>query len=262
MTTTSADAPDRGPGVQALTRGLRMLEVISEQEEPVGVGELSRLVGLPKSTVQRLLQTLAQTGWVEPAPGPVTRWCLSPRMLAVGRRGSPHRDLRELSLPYIRALAERTQETIHLSLLEENGRIVLVDRVDSLQAIRTFNPIGTESSFHASSTGKAILAALSDPHVEEILSRPLVKMTPNTETDPKKLREQVQEIRQLGYAVNIQENRPHVCAIAAAVTDASGRPLGAVTVSIPDVRFDPKRVPEWGKSVVDASHAISDALRA
>lgn len=247
-------------GVQALTRGLRVLEVISEQTQPIGVGELSRAVGLPKSTVQRILGTLASAGWVMSVPGPVTQWTLSSRMLAVGRRGTRSRDLREISLPHIRALGERSEETIHLSVLDKDRSIVLIDRVDSVHAVRTFNPIGANSPFHATSSGKAIMAALPDSEVDEILGRPLEKIMSSTIVDLPTLHQQILDARRLGYAVNIRENRPHVCAIAAAVTDASGRPVGAVAISMPDVRFIPERVSEWGTWVVETTRTINDLI--
>ena len=65
-------------GTQALIRGLRVLEGMAKQERPIGVGELSRQLKLPKSTVQRLLRTLDQEGWVQATSDPVTRWQLSP----------------------------------------------------------------------------------------------------------------------------------------------------------------------------------------
>jgi IclR family transcriptional regulator, acetate operon repressor len=96
--------------------------------------------------------------------------------------------------------------------------------------------------------------------VEEILSRPLEKVMPNTSVDPQHLMHQVLEARERGYAVNISENRPHVCAVGAAIADASACPVAAMAISMPDIRFEPSRVPEWGSWVRAIGDALGDAL--
>jgi IclR family acetate operon transcriptional repressor len=247
-------------GTQTLIRGLRVLEAIATQDRPIGVGELSRLLDLPKSTVQRLLRTLDQEGWAQVSSDPITRWQLSPRMLALARQGAPAHTLREAAMPHLRALAERTGETIHFSVLDRDVQLVLIERVDSIHPVRTFNPIGATTALHSSSTGKAVLAMLPLEEVERILARPLEKLMPNTSTDPQHLMHQVLEARERGYAVNISENRAHVCAVGAAVSDTAGRPTAGVAISMPDIRFEAARVPEWGAWVHETARAISAAL--
>ncbi|MEU7816890.1 IclR family transcriptional regulator [Pseudonocardia sp. NPDC049154] len=257
---TDTPAPPSPAGTQTLVRGLRVLEAMADQAGPIGVGELSRLIDLPKSTVQRLLRTLHQEGWAQMTADPVTRWRLSPRMLALARQGAPSRNLREVAQPHIQALGQRTGETIHLSVPDGDVRLVLIDRVDSVHPVRTFNAIGASTALHASSSGKAFLAMLPDAEIEQILARPLEQVMPNTSVDPRHLMHQILETRDRGYAVNISENRANVCAIGAAFADASGRPVGAVAISMPDIRFEPSRVSEWGGWVRETARAISEAL--
>lgn len=247
-------------GTQTLIRGLRVLEAIADGDQPVGVGELSRQVELPKSTVQRLLRTLQQEGWAETSNEPITRWQMSPRLLAIARRGAPSRSLREVATPHLAALGARTGETIHFTVPDGSNRMVLIERVDSIHAVRTFNPIGASTAYHTSASGKAMMAALTDDEVERILAGHLDKVMPNTVTDSAELLRQVNEARERGYAVNIAENRAHVCAIGAAVIDQDGRPIAGVAISMPDVRFDPELVPEWGSWVRETAAAISESL--
>lgn len=250
----------RQAGAQTLIRGLRVLEAIADRDEPVGVGELSRYVDLPKSTVQRLLRTLQQEGWAETSSEPITRWQVSPRLLAIARNGAPARSLRETALPYLRALGDRSGETIHFTVPDGTNKLVLIERVDSIHPVRTFNPIGASTDYHTSASGKATLAAMPDEMVKSILEQDLEKVMPNTVTDAKQLLHQVLEARERGYAVNISENRAHVCAIGSAVIDPAGHPVAAVAISMPDIRFDPVRVPEWGSWVREAAQGISRAL--
>lgn len=247
-------------GTQTLIRGLRIVEAIATQNQPIGVGELSRELGLPKSTVQRLLRTLQQEGWADTSDEPITRWQLSPRLLALARASSPARSLRDAAEPHLAALGSRTGETIHFSVPDGDSRMVLIERVDSVHPVRTYNPIGTGTPFHTSASGKAWLAVLPTEKVEAILSRPLSKPMPNSIVDPQQLLHQIFEIRERGYAVNISENRANVCAVSAAVDGPGGRPVAAVSISMPDIRFDPARVSEWGTWVRETAQAIGAEL--
>lgn len=242
-------------GTQTLIRGLRILEAMADVERPIGVGELSRQLDLPKSTVQRLLRTLAQEGWAQTSSAPITRWELSPRLLAIARSGPT--DLREVALPHLNALGARSGETIHLVVPDRDVQLVLIERVDSIHAIRSFNAIGASTLFHTSAGGKAVMSMLPDAEVRAMLARPLQKVMPNTSIDPQHLLHQVLEARERGYAVNISENREHVCAVGAAVGNKVGRPIAAVVISMPDIRFEPARLPEWGGWVRETAEAIS-----
>ncbi|MBY3988756.1 IclR family transcriptional regulator [Rhodococcus fascians] len=242
-------------GTQTLIRGLRILEAMADLERPIGVGDLSRLLDLPKSTVQRLLRTLAQEGWAQTANNPVTRWELSPRLLAIVRSGPT--DLREIALPHLNSLASKSGETIHLVVPDRDVQLVLIERVDSVHPIRSFNAIGASTLFHTSAGGKAVMSRLEDSEVEAMLRRPLAKVMPNTTVDPQQLMHQVLEARERGYAVNISENREHVCAVGSAVVDRAGRPIAAVVISMPDIRFEPIRLTEWGGWVRETAQAIS-----
>lgn len=265
MTTTGPTIEPTPPaagqsGTQTLIRGLRVLEALTAQDRPIGVGELSRMLDLPKSTVQRLLRTLAQEGWAQTSNDAVTRWQLSPRLLALARKDTLSKSLRELAMPHLTALGVRTGETVHFSVLDRDVQLVLIERIDSVHPVRTFNAVGATTALHTSCSGKSVLAMLPLARIEEILARPLEKVMPNTSVDPQNLLHQVLEARERGYAVNISENRAGVCAIGAAVADSSGSPVAAVAISMPDTRFEPARVPEWGAWARETARAITDAL--
>jgi IclR family transcriptional regulator, acetate operon repressor len=241
--------------MQSLLRGLRVMETVAGHQ-PVGVGELSRILNLPKSTVQRILRALAQDGWLESTTEPVTRWTLSPRMLSVARRGSAKTDLREAALPHLRVLTEKTGETSLLSVPDATRAVVIIERVDSEQPVRTFHPIGTSGPLHATASGKALMAAWPAKQVDMVLRRKLERLTVRTVVDPKALRQELADTRRRGYALNSAENRDHVLAIAAAITGPGDTAVAAVSVSMPDIRFDPERLPEIGALVVSAAKSI------
>lgn len=262
-TTRDAVSPQTAPpaGTQTLIRGLRVLEAMAARSSPIGVGDLSRQLEMPKSTVQRLLKTLEQEGWAQTSGEATTRWQLSPRLSAIAGGSSASDGLRGAALPHLTALGARTGETIHFTVPDRDVQLVLIERVDSIHPIRSFNDLGASTGFHTSAGGKAYLAALPDPELQRFLERPLEKVMPNTVTDPQQLLHQVMEARRNGYAVNISENREHVCAIGAAVVNRIGKPVACVVISMPDTRFDPARVSEWGAWVRDTAAEIGRSLR-
>lgn len=246
--------------MQSLLRGLKVIEQLADASGPTQVGELSQRVDLPKSTVQRILYALAEAGWVDKADGTVTRWVLSPRIGGVIHANSLTTALKAAARPHIERLGRTTGETIHLAVFNGTADLELVDRVDSTFAIRVYNEIGVMGPIHACAAGKAVLASLDDAEVERFLAGSLERRTDRTITDPDTLWEQVHEIRDIGFSTNIGENRDHVCAVASAILDGSGTPCGAITISIPDSRYQPGRRSEWGEHVRVAAAAASESL--
>lgn len=245
--------------MKSVTRSLTVLETVADRQ-PVGVGELSRMLGLPKSTVQRILTTLADAGWML-AEGEPTRWRLSPRALAVGRKSSGEVDLREAALDHLRKLSEMTAETIHLCVHDGACGIVLLERIDSPQPVRTFHRLGVVDPLHATASGRAILAFLGPEKIEEYIQQGLPRLTERTIVDPGEVRKELQRVRDLGYAVNNSENRANVCAIGAPVRAPGGFPIASIAMSMPDTRFDSNRVPEWATLIKKSAAAIARSLQ-
>lgn len=242
-------------------RTLRILEAVA-QHQPVTVGELTKLFGLPKSTVQRSLLTLADAGWLRASRGDTTRWEVGARVLAVRPAAVHGASLFAAARDPMVRLKDAVDETVHLAVPDGLLEMVLVDRVDCDRAVRTFHQIGTTSPMHATATGRAVLAHLPQEDVAEVVTRGLDSYSDSTITDPAQLQVDLDRIRREGYAVNRDEFRPEVCAVAAPVLAADGNPIAAVAISMPDSRFAPDRVPHWGELVAQAAAEISSRHQA
>jgi IclR family transcriptional regulator, acetate operon repressor len=238
--------------MKSVTRSLRILEAVA-QHQPVTVGELTKLFGLPKSTVQRTLVTLAEAGWLRASRKDTTRWEIGARVLAVRPAALQGSSLLAVAHEPMVRLRDALNETIHLSVPDVLQSMVVVDRVDCDHPVRTFHTIGDTSPLHATAAGRAVLAHLPTSDVEECIAQGLERFTETTPTDPDELRAELDRIRTDGYAVNRNQYRAGICAVAAPVLDEDGTPLAAVAVSMPDSRFDPNRLPEWGGMVADAA---------
>ncbi|WP_442804152.1 IclR family transcriptional regulator [Streptomyces luteogriseus] len=242
--------------MKSVTRSLRILEAVA-QHQPVTVGELTKLFGLPKSTVQRTLVTLAEAGWLRANRRDTTRWEIGARVLAVRPAALQGSSLFAAAREPMVRLRDTVNETIHLSVPDALQCMVVVDRVDCSHAVRTFHTVGDTSPLHATATGRAVLAHLPKQDVEELIERGLERYSDTTPADPDELRAELDRIRTDGYAVNRNQYRPDVCAIAAPVLDEDGTPLATVAISMPDSRYDADRLPEWGRMVADAAAEIT-----
>jgi IclR family acetate operon transcriptional repressor len=245
--------------MKSVTRSLRILEAVA-QHQPVTVGELTKLFGLPKSTVQRTLVTLAEAGWLRANRKDTTRWEIGARVLAVRPAALQGSSLFAAAREPMIRLRDTVNETIHLSVPDALQCMVVVDRVDCDHPVRTFHTIGDTSPLHATAVGRAILAHLPKRDVEELITQGLERFSDTTPADPDELRRELDRIRADGYAINRNQFRPGVCALAAPVLDESGTPLAAVAVSMPDSRYDAGREPEWGGLVAGTAAEISGRL--
>ncbi|WP_172653058.1 IclR family transcriptional regulator [Rhodococcus opacus] len=243
--------------MQSVVRSLQVLEAISEHQ-PIGVGDLARALDLPKTSVQRCLSTLAEAGWITPAGTELTRWILTPRAQAIGRRTAGEIGVREAARSPMHTLRDATDEAVQLAVPQAPGYAVLIDRIDSTQPIRTFTALGSVSPLHATSAGKAMLACMPDTDIEGYLATSLQAMTESTITDPAILRAELHRTRDRGYATNFSENRPEVCAVGAAIVDEDRHPIAAVSLTVPSQRFDESKVPEWAKMIRVAAQEISE----
>ncbi|MDP4506735.1 IclR family transcriptional regulator [Nonomuraea sp. NBC_00507] len=235
--------------MQNVINALRVLEEVAVRQ-PAGVGELARGLGLPKSTVQRSLRTLHEAGWIRPAGGAVTRWQVTSKALQVGRRAEL--GLRDVALPVMEELRQRTGETIHL-MVPEGDAVVLIERLETDKPLRIVLPLGIRLPLHASANGKAVLAHLDRPLDE------LPAYTGTTITDPELLRAELAEVRARGYADNRGEWRSDIAAVASAVLGPDG-PVASLSISTPASRMPDDRRPEYGKLVTQAARTLTESL--
>ncbi|WP_338773455.1 IclR family transcriptional regulator [Nocardia vulneris] len=237
---------------------LRVLEEVAARQ-PIGVGELSRVLDMPKSSVQRVLVTLDTAGWIRPASGEITRWVLTTKALAVGSRAGGDLGLRGVALPIMENLRRHTEETIHLTI-PEDGKMVLIERLETDKPVRTNMALGHSLPLHASANGKAVLAHSDPDTVRKLVAGELPRYTDTTITDPDALQAELAEIKARGFAVNRGEWRSDVGAVAAVVLDGAAKPIASLSVNVPISRLTAESEPAWGAAVREAAHTIGARL--
>lgn len=237
---------------------LRVLEEVAARQ-PVGVGELSRALDLPKSTVQRSLVTLDEAGWIRPAAGEVTRWAITTKALSVGGRAGGDLGLRGTALPIMEDLRRRTGETIHLTI-PENGRMVLIERLETDKPVRTSMALGHALPMHASANGKAVLAYSDPTALRQLLADELPPYTETTITDPAALRADLAATRRRGFAINRGEWRFDVGAVAAPVLGQDDVPIASLSVNLPIGRLTEESEAGFGEAVTAAARDLGARL--
>ncbi len=245
--------------VKSVDKACILMEVVSDYPNGVSITELADRVKMYKSTVHRLLTTLAARGYIE-QDAESGRYKLGYRLLDLGMKLLSGIDLRQEALPYLRNLAEKAHEVVHLALMDQ-GDIVYIEKVESHNTIRMHSRVGKRVPIHATGLGKAILAFLPKLEVEEILERyGLTESTPYTITDRGNFLQALNEIRQNRFAMDIEENEEGICCIAAPIFDSTGKVVAACSVSGPTIRMTKKKLNELAPFVRQTGAQISGRL--
>ncbi len=211
--------------VEAVAKALDVLETFSGADG-FTLNEISQRVGLNKSRTFRLLYTLAERGYVErSADG--SRYKLGVKLFE--RAANVRRDLKETVHPFMLELHGRFNEMVNLSVLDD-GQVLYLDIVESTRPFRMSATVGCRMDPAKTSLGKAMLAALSaDDSASPYY--PLLAKLPRQRSQ--NLRRELEMVRQRGYAIDNEENEPGVACIGAAVLNAQGHPVAAMSVSGP-----------------------------
>jgi DNA-binding IclR family transcriptional regulator len=236
---------------QTLDRGLQVLEAVARAGDPLTVAEAAASVGLDRTVAHRLIATLATRGYLQ--RDGTGGYRLGPTCLALA---SAITDLRTVARPFLEALRTATGETVHLVVL--SGRqVVFVDGIESTRALRVASRAGRLLPAHATSVGKALLAALPPDRFDALYANAeLVPVTARTITDTDALERQLTAIRERGYAVNNGESEDGVGSLGMVVRNPAGEPRAALSVAMPLDRWSEATE----KQAAAALHSAATAL--
>lgn len=233
-------APDRTVVAgSTLEKGLAIAQFVAERGE-VSAAQVVDAFGLSRSATYRLLDRLRAGGHLQDGLAPGC-YRLGPRMVAIGLAALNQLDLMHVAPPLIASLALRAGETVNLAV-PDGDEMVYVFQQDGPGAVKVTARLGTRRPMNCTSLGKAVLAALPPAECEALLaSMTYVRLTPRSLLTPDELRAEVDRTRERGYAVDDLEVEDGVSCVGAAVLDARGRPVAAISVAGPAERMPGKR---------------------
>ncbi len=249
--------PQPGEADSAVRRALSILSVFRYSDPVLGVSEISRRLGLPKTTVHRLVTTLVTEGFVERTSG--GRYRLTLRLYEMGQEAVQSHGLRQIGHDPLERLHTQTGETTHLAVLS-GPDVVYVDRFESTQLMPLFTRVGRRLGAHATSSGKCLLAFGTPKDLEIVLKAGLPRLGPRTITTKTGLEQALSLTRKNGYAVSMDESSPGVASVGAPVFDRNGATVAAVSVAGPIIRMSPAAIEPMVRMVVRTAAEVSRGL--
>ncbi len=248
--------------VQSVERALDLLECLARSSSSwVGISELSNATGQPVATVHRLLMTLVARQYVV-RDSRTRRYALGPAFRRLAGTSLQTPDWTTIVTPHLRELVEISGETANLAVMEGH-QAVYVAQAQPTRMVRMFTELGNRVPLHCTGCGKVLLAYQPESVIASTIAETgLPRYTETTITDPGQLQQELETIRQQGYAVDHGEQEEGVRCLAAPVYGPKGRVVAAVSISGPSSRLDSRRIPTLLPHLKRISAAISSALAA
>jgi IclR family acetate operon transcriptional repressor len=262
MVSPKASSPAANPRpqypIESVDNALRLLLMFRDRGE-IRLSEAREALGVAQSTAHRLMAMLAYHDFVR--QDPVSRaYRAGPALIDVGLSVVRAMDIRAIARPFLEELMRQVGETVHLATLEGAGARFL-DAVESEHALRVAGRTGRVLPAHATSVGKAMLAALPDEEIDRLYpDDPLPAQTDRTITTREELKAELQRVRRRGYASNAGESEDGVSSIGVAVLNSSGRPVAAVSVAAPLSRMPTSMARQVAEPLTETARRISAQL--
>lgn len=244
--------------IRAVARAAHVLELLRTSDGGATLNDVAAGTGLAKASAFRMLRTLERTGLVERVQhSDVYR--LGVRCLELGQAYLEQTDLRREALPILRDLKERFNETVHLAVLDDQLRVVYLEKLQTTHPVGLMmSRVGKTAPSHCTGLGKALLGAVEGDPADALADMGALRSyTPNTLTDFAALKEELGGIRARGFALDLEEHEPGVRCVAAAIPGTRD-PVAAISIAGPAPRMpEGKLKGELARAVMDAADEIS-----
>lgn len=246
--------------IQALQRGLEILDALADADAPMRCKALAEHLAVDTSTAHRLLETLAARGYVA-KDEKSKMYTLGIASLAVARAFLAKLDVRAAARSHLEVLAARTGECLHLAVMRDN-QAVFVDRVSGTHRLTANTEIGQAEPLHCTAVGKALLTALDGLRLRALLPGRLSRHTPNTKTTFAALRADLAESRRRGWTEDDEEYQTGIRCVASWILDFGNNPVASIGLSAPKARMTTQEARRFGESLSKAAEDISTRLGA
>lgn len=241
--------------ISSVDNALRLLRLFREQDS-VRLTEACAYLEVAHSTAHRLLAMLVHHGFVK-QDAKTRAYRPGPTLIEIGLAVVQDMDVRSQARPLLEKLNDKFDETVHLCTLEGTS-VRFVDAVESSRALRVAPRTGSLLPAHCTSTGKALLAGLSDDELRRLYADPatLVRQTDRSLATVGQLIAALEEIRANGYSTNFEESEEGVGSVAVALRDSRGDAVAAIAVAVPTNRLTQNTRREIAETLLEASRAL------
>lgn len=242
--------------MSTIGKALALLDTLSRLDKEAGLTDIARLCSLDKATARRFLVELEKHGFVEQDQD-TRRYRIGSAPVRLARIREARFPFLRVAIPFIRALAESSTETVHLSEFS-GGQLSTIHVEDSPRAHRIIIDVGSLLPLHATASGLAFLAFSPRSEIDAVLAKPLEKFTDHTVVDPRLVRDLLEETAARGFSIGNQGIEAGVISTAAPIRTPSGRPIGCVAIAAPLSRTNKAAIHEFGAQAAAAANAISE----
>jgi DNA-binding IclR family transcriptional regulator len=241
--------------IQVIERMTRLLEVLAQHPEPLGLKQIAQYTQLHPSTAHRILAAMSGDRLVDRVePG---SYRLGMRLLELGNLVKSRISVRELALPVMRELHAQTGETVNLSVRHDD-EIVYVERTSSgRSAMRVVHVVGTRAPLHVTAAGKLFLLEEGFARLRDYAKRTgLAPQTKNTLSGMPLLERDLERVQRQGWATDNEEAEMGVRCVAAGIRDDAGTLVAALSLSTPADRMKA----QWGALIKETADRVSRAI--
>lgn len=248
------------PPYEAVGKITSLINCFIDESSSWGVRELAAHLGLPKSTVHRLLSALTMVDWLKYDES-LKRYTLGFELYRMTMVLSQNMPVIEVARPYLHRISEETGESVMLCWYNPSERkVVFLDIVESIHPLRYEVRLGTPRELYAGATCRSIMAFLPAEVQREVIDAGLEAVTQKTLINPAELEQKLEETRTKGYAVSAGERIPGAISVAAPFWDSKGV-LGSLALTVPEQRVASDDVIEtWAQLLVSQANDLSARL--
>lgn len=240
----------------AVERALAILEAVAQDSEGLSNAEISRKLQIPKSSASYILRTLEKQGYLN-RNLETGKYRVGLKVLSLSRGALSGIDVREVALPIMRHLMEKTHLTCHLAILDGTDA-VYIEKVEPHGFIRMDTWVGRRMRVHATSVGKSLVAHIPQERLEKILEeRGMEKRTAKTITTVPRLLKDLEKVREQGYAIDDEENNIGARCVGAPVFNQDGAIEASIGLSGTINQVNGQTMPRILEALKDAARHIS-----
>ncbi len=251
--------------IVAVDRALDILLELYKNGEEMGISELSRELNMQKSSVHRTLATLESKNFVYQNLNNGKYW-LGLKIYTMGLLVGEKLSMVDIFKPYAKELFNEFREVVNISILDKDiidgyKSVIVLKEYDENRVLSVSTNTGSVTDARASSVGKCLLAFSKDVDYKKLLEKPLEKYTEFTITNREDLLNELQKIKQEGFAIDNEERELGLTCIGAPILDRNGYSIAAISISGPSARMKMSNFDEKVKKVKDIANRISISIK-
>lgn len=246
--------------MQTISRTVQILKSFSKDEKELSLAELHHKLGLSKSSLQRILNTLVTYGFLEKDNKKKT-YKLGIELYYLGKLVEEHSHLLTTAKPYLTSLRDKLGENVYLNIIENEVRKCIAFE-EGKHGLATISYVGQTSPLHAGASAKVLLAFQPAAKIKQYIEEnQLVSITDATISNKEKLWDELYQIKEKGYAISFGEQIVGVCSVSAPIFNRWNEVIAGLSVSAPIVRVNDAVVDHFITSITEGANRITSELR-